>query len=59
MYAGGPVALLILLPLGKMSPRYLELNRLLDFFTAPDELTGICSIQTTTITQIFLAVNNN
>lgn len=31
------------LPLAKMSPRYLELNRLLDFFAAPGRLAGICN----------------
>lgn len=45
MYAGGPVALLTLLPLCKMSPRYLELKRLFVFFAAPGELVGICSNQ--------------
>lgn len=43
IYAGGPVALLTPLPRGKMSPRYLELKRLLDFFpTPPDAPAGIC-----------------
>lgn len=53
------MALLPPLPLGKMSPRYLELNRLLDFLGAPGALAGICKMKNNSRKLLYLLLHTH